>query len=113
MSAWRITLRELHEAGGAMCSRKMMHGTVAALQYLRYWGLVTGPGRGGWREEQIYRLTPLGRKVAQGKAVPMSLPRTRERDGSYNHQHDRKFVATWLAALPDANEIRLMPCDRY
>lgn len=86
MSGWRIAVRELHELGGGPAPIAALSTDHSAMARAVELGLVYHVGR-------EWKLTHRGRAWAEGRL---------QIDG--NPQRAR---ATWLAALPQPNEIRL------
>lgn len=95
MSAWRLLLRELHDAGGSKPVRTLW-APLPALEAARTLGLVArAGGPAASSKAPPARLTPRGWDVAEGR-----LQKIDARLG-------RRWQATWLAALPRENEVRL------
>lgn len=95
MSAWRLVVQELHVAGGSKRVGRM-HAPAAALEIARQMGLVARPGvrgRAAWTVPAL--LTPFGVDFAEGRVQKV------------DNRLGRRWQATWLAALPRANEVRL------
>lgn len=113
MSAWRIVVREVYEAGGSMPTRDSTAWTVsvnAAFSKAAYLGLLRSPGRGGnGKDPRGWTLTPLGRDYCEGRVV--HIPNVRRKNPT-DSNYIIWFQATWLASLPRGNEVRLTPIVR-
>lgn len=79
MSAWRLVVKEIHQRGPIRGTA----GQSPSLRSARLNGLIEHNADGEWC------LTPLGLDVAENRVKPVQL-----RPGG------RRFVATWLRALP-------------
>lgn len=109
MSGWRVVVRQLHEAGRPLRSFDLLVDNAGyALAHAARLGLVKSPGRWCYRvdtdEYGVWELTPLGVDFAEGRVVRL-LRQRRHRPTDRNFIV--RFQATWLAALPRANEVRL------
>ena len=98
MSAWRIALQELHELGGKAPARKF--GLYHSRFRLRAMGLADFEYSDG---ETVWALTQLGRDVADGRVIRYIAECRKEGHG----RGPDAWRATWLRALPRANEIQL------
>lgn len=94
MSAWRILLKELHDAGGRQYAQRLSLDEAARRQLLRR-GLATLDLDG---RRAVYVITPLGHDVATGRVVL--------RPPCYRLVKRRawRWVATWLRPLPERCE---------
>jgi hypothetical protein len=96
MSAWRLALRRLHEAGGTLPACRISLADHERRELLRR-GLAELHLDG---RRHVYSITALGRDVATGRRT-LKPP-------CYTDAAHRtwRWAATWLAALPYAGEIR-------
>jgi hypothetical protein len=85
MSAWRLALQQLHQAGGSALPHDF--GDEGGRCQLARMGLAVSPGR--FVTDQPWRITPMGVEVAEGR-----LQRIVRR------QAPSRWAATWLRALP-------------
>lgn len=105
MSAWKIRLRRLYDAGGGPLQRRAFDPMDTVLDdetepmgpAIRH-GLVTSQRvKFVW----LWTLTPRGRDWCEGR-----ITLTEEKRGT-SGRGKMQTVATWLSALPRAGEIRL------
>jgi len=95
MSGWRIAVSSLAAAGGGPLLSRQFDAQRADLRRAHELGLVWCVNRTHWQ------LTAKGRALAEGRA--MAVVDYGEGSGC----RGTRVVATWLAALPPRNSIRL------
>lgn len=98
MSAWRIAVKSLAAAGGGPLQSCKFDAPDGGLSRAKELGLVYHVNGTHWQ------LTRAGRMVAEGRAVV--VPVYAEKGGG---RRGTLVAATWLAALPPCNSIRLDP----
>ena len=103
MSGWIEATKEVYRAGGKIAVRDMQC-PLDDIRYARDKGLISpgNKGAGGHMAE----LTWLGWQFCEGRAE-IYIPSSRGTTGGRAHGSCRKLRATWLAALPRTNEIRI------
>ena len=93
MSDWLNAAREVHQAGGRLAVSRMW-SAPEALHQARKLGVIEWGHQGG-RARHWAVLTPRGRDLVEGRVQKVDARR------------GAPWRATWLMALPRANEIRL------
>lgn len=110
MSAWLLAAREVYETGGSK-PVKQMWSPPAALEKARACGLILrGEGRGSAgknRPTPPAALTPMGVDVCEHRLEQYVPFMGHGPTGGRAKGSHRRWRATWLAALPRANEVRL------
>jgi hypothetical protein len=96
MSGWLLAVREVYQAGGAVPAGKLTCA-LHDINDARRWGALEKPGRRGRHRNLPVTITPLGVALCEGRVQKVDA------------RLGRRWQATWLAALPRANEVRLTP----
>jgi hypothetical protein len=86
MSGWLLAVREVYQAGGVVPAGKL----TCALHDIN-------DARRGRHRNLPVTITPLGVALCEGRVQKVDA------------RLGRRWQATWLAALPRANEVRLTP----
>ena len=94
MSDWRITLRELHDAGGSASDKQF--GTFWGRRCMMRYGLAT---RTKYGRHYLYQITDKGRDVIEGRIA--MIPGITSPSG----RRPWRWVATWLASLPRPEQV--------
>lgn len=100
MSGWRIAVSSLHAAGGGPLPSRKFDAAPEHLQRAKELGLLWLINGTHWQ------LTAIGRALAEGKAAVLV---NYAEPGGGSGRRGTRVVATWLAALPARNAIRLDP----
>ena len=103
MSGWVIAMQEVYKAGGTMPVCKMF-SPLREIERAREKGMFKRRGRGG----SVYAvtLTQRGIDYLEGR-ITLAVPAGQSSNKGRAPGSCMKPRATWLAALPRANEIRL------
>ncbi len=95
MSAWLLAAREVYQAGGSVPVAKLTCPLAALYEARRNGVIEKAGGPCGSRRVPPATLTPLGQAVCEGRVQKVDV------------RLGHRWRATWLAALPRANEVRL------
>jgi hypothetical protein len=100
VSGWRIAVASLAAAGGGPLQSHKIDAARDDLQRAKELGLVWCINRTHWQ------LTRTGRALAEGRVAAVV---SYAEPGGGQGRRGTRLIATWLAALPPRNSIRLDP----
>lgn len=101
MSDWRLDLKDLYDVGGVASTSEW--GTYGGVRALKDFGLATCDRDPKDRRHFVYRITPRGTAIVEGRLL-------RELQGPRRP----RWRSTWLSSLPSGIRItpRVCGCGR-
>jgi hypothetical protein len=103
MSGWIVAVREVYAAGGRVAIRDLT-APLDDITVARQKGMLEPGIRGPAHHMAV--ITEAGRALCEGRAE-LYVPVIKSDTGGRPHGSHRRLRATWLAALPRTNEVRI------